>query len=69
MNIKGEVQHGGSGRQDPQLTRWREHEYLLGRRLRKLVRTAFVRMLKGVTHGCQPFVQLRLVLDALVGPV
>ncbi len=26
-------------------------------------------MLKGIAHGCQPFVQLRLVLDAFVGPV
>ncbi len=28
-----------------------------------------MRMLKGVAHGCQPFVQLSLVLDAFVGPV
>ena len=69
MNIKGKVQHGGSGRQDPQLPGRREHEYLLGRRLRKLVRTAFVRVLKGVAHGSQPFVQLGFMLDALVGPV
>ncbi len=69
MDAKGEIQHGRPRRQDPEFAGGREDEDVLGRRLRQLLRAVRIRMLQGIAHGRQPFVQRLLPLDALVGPV
>ena len=69
MDVEGEVQHGGAGRQDAQLARRGEDEDLPRRRRGEVLRRSLERMLQRVADRLQPAVDGRLVADALVGPV